>query len=216
MLLTGTASALTGAPGSVLLYGFLGLMAWPRRPRMAADWSDRPVGVASSAAAQGVGRSFTPLAVWAGYWSLAAVLFLLPDNRTTTSVQSAIVGMASTQPGWYAHFLTSVGNLFSTSGTQTAWVLAGVSLVIGFGPLVARRPGWFLGAGAVCALAMWVVAQGLVGDVFSGSATDTNSGPLLVLLAAAMVPTAEMRDSCCEDRRTTGMPGRSRASRDKS
>ena len=29
MVLTGTASALTGAPGSVLLYGLLGLMAWP-------------------------------------------------------------------------------------------------------------------------------------------------------------------------------------------
>src|SRR3984957_16166009 len=33
VLLTGTATALTGAPGSVLLYGLLGLMAWPRPPR---------------------------------------------------------------------------------------------------------------------------------------------------------------------------------------
>ncbi len=33
MVLTGTASALTGAPGSVLLYGLLGLMAWPRAAR---------------------------------------------------------------------------------------------------------------------------------------------------------------------------------------
>ena len=29
MLLTGTASALTGAPGSVLIYAMLGLLAWP-------------------------------------------------------------------------------------------------------------------------------------------------------------------------------------------
>ena len=93
MLLTGTATALTGAPGSVLLYGLLGLMAWPRPPRRwPVDWSDRPAGVASSAAAQGIGRTITPLAVWAGYWSLAAVLFLLPANRTRTSIQSAIVG----------------------------------------------------------------------------------------------------------------------------
>ncbi len=104
MLLTGTASALTGAPGSVLLYGLLGLMAWPRPARRWVDWSDRPAGVASSAAAQGIGRTVTPLAVWAGYWSLAAVLFLLPDNRTTSSVQSAIVGMADGQPSWYARF----------------------------------------------------------------------------------------------------------------
>jgi hypothetical protein len=35
---------------------------------------------------------------------------------------------------------------------------------------------------------MWVAAQGLVGDVFTGSATDPNTGPLVILLAAAMVP----------------------------
>ncbi len=108
MLLTGNASALTGAPGSALLYGLIGLMAWPRPPRRyAIDWSDRPSGVATSAAAQGIGGAITPLAVWAGYWSLAAVLFLLPANRTRTSVQSAISGMSSVVPGWYGHFLNS-------------------------------------------------------------------------------------------------------------
>ncbi len=189
MLLTGTATALTGAPGSVLVYGLLGLMAWPRAPRRDVGRSDRPVGVASSAAAQGIGRSVTPLAVWAGYWCLAAVLFLLPDNRTTTSVQSAIVGMADGSPSWYASFLTHLGNLFSTSGTETAWILAAVSVVIGLGPLVARRPGWFLAAGALVAFLFWIAAQGLVGDVFTGSDTDPNTGPLVILLAAAMVPT---------------------------
>ena len=37
---------------------------------------------------------------------------------------------------------------------------------------------------------MWIAGQGLVGDVFSGSGTDPNTGPLVILLAAAMVPTA--------------------------
>jgi hypothetical protein len=189
MLLTGTATSLTGAPGSVLMYGLLGLMAWPRPPLRWLGWSDRPAGIASSAAAQGIGRTITPLAVWAGYWSLAAVLFLLPANRTRTSIQSPIAGMTEVVPGWYAHFLTSVANLFSTSGTQTAWILAAVSVAIGLGPLVARRPGWFLAAGALLSFLMWIVAQGLVGDVFSGSDTDPNTGPLVILLAAAMVPT---------------------------
>src|ERR1700727_3768527 len=63
MLLTGTASSLTGAPGSALLYGLIGLMAWPRPPRhYPVDWSDRPSGVATSAAAQGIGGTITPLA----------------------------------------------------------------------------------------------------------------------------------------------------------
>ena len=190
MLLTGNASALTGAPGAALLYGLIGLMAWPRPPRrFAVDWSDRPSGVATSAAAQGIGGAITPLAVWAGYWSLAAVLFLLPANRTRTSVQSAISGMSSVVPGWYGHFLNSLANLFSTTGTQTAWILAAVSVAIGLGPLVVRRPGWFLAAGALLSLLMWIAAQGLVGNVFSGSDTDPNTGPLVILLAAAMVPT---------------------------
>ena len=190
MVLTGTATALTGAPGSVLLYGLIGLMAWPRPPRRwPVDWSDRPAGVATSAAAQGIGRSVTPLAVWAGYWSLAAVLFLLPANRTPTSTQSAIGGMADVVPAWYAHFLNSLANLFSATGTQTAWILAAVSVTIGLGPLLARRPDWFLAAGALLSFLMWIVGQGLAGNVFSGSDTDPNTGPLVILLAAAMVPT---------------------------
>jgi hypothetical protein len=193
MLLTGTATALTGAPGSVIMYGLLGLMAWPRPPRRWLGWTDRPAGIASAAAAQGVGRSITPLAVWAGYWSLAAVLFLLPANRTRTSIASAISGMTDGAPGWYAHFLTSTANLFSTTGAQTAWFLAAVAVVIGLGPLVARRPGWFLAAGALLSFLMWIVGQGLVGDVFSGSDTDPNTGPLMILLAAAMVPTVIAR-----------------------
>ena len=189
MLLTGTATALTGAPGSVFVYGLLGLMAWPRRRRH----DDRLGGIASSAAARGIGGVRTPLAVWSGYWSLAAVLFVLPDNRTTTSISSAIVGMTTNQPRWYAHFLTSVGNQFHTTGTQTAWVLAVLSLVIAIGPLVVRRPGVFLAAGAVVVLAFWVTGQGLVGGLFTGSATDPNTGPLIVLLAVAMVPTVDPR-----------------------
>src|SRR6202041_3838964 len=97
---------------------------WPRAPRRRGADDAVPVGIASSAAAQGIGRSITPMVVWSGYWCLAAVLFLLPANRTTTSVQSAIVGLAQGAPGWYATFLTHLGNVFSTTGTQTAWILA--------------------------------------------------------------------------------------------
>jgi hypothetical protein len=186
MVLTGSASALTGAPGSIFIYGMLGLMAWPAaRPE---EPDELAVGVASSAAARGVGGVATPLLVWAGYWSLAAVLFLLPHNRTPTSISSAIVGMAPGQPGWFTHFLTNLGNAFSSSGTSAAWVLAIVSLVIGFGPLLTRRPGVFLAAGAVLSAVMWVAGQGLLGNILTGSGTDPNTGPLIVVLALAMTP----------------------------
>jgi hypothetical protein len=196
MILTGTATALTGAPGSVLMYGLIGLMAWPRSEERANAGAPAPTGVASSAAGQGLGGAATAVAVWSGYWVLAAVLFLLPDNRTQTSITSAIVGMAPGTPGWFSHFLTSFGDFFKSSGTESAWVLALASLVIGLGPLVVRRIEPFLVAGGVLAAILWVTGQGWLGGIFSGSGTDPNTGPLVVLLALAMVPaTVARRDA---------------------
>jgi hypothetical protein len=184
MVLTGSATALTGAPGSVLMYGLIGLMAWPTGRQAAQD----AVGVASSAAAKGAGGVLTPLVVWAGYWSLAAVLFVLPQNRGQTSISSAITGMASGNPGWYDHFLHGTGSSLSSSGTALAGVLAALALLIGFGPLLSRRPGMFLAAGAVLSFVMWVLAQGWIGGIFSGSGTDPNTGPLVIVIALAMTP----------------------------
>ena len=145
------------------------------------------VGVASSAAARGIGGSVTPLAVWAGYWSLAAVLFLLPNNRTSTSVHSAIAGMAPSQPGWYGHVLTDISNQFTStarcgpgSWPPPRWW--------GAAPLLARRAGPWLLAGAVFAFVMWMSAQGLFGNVFTGSDTDPNTGPLVILLGRGHGP----------------------------
>jgi hypothetical protein len=186
MVLTGSASALTGAPGSVFMYAMVGLMAWPS-PRAKDTDYDVPVGIASSAAARGVGGVATPLLVWAGYWSLAAVLFLLPHNKTPTSISSAIAGMAPGEPSPFSHFLTSFGNLFSSVGTESAWVLAALALVIGFGPLLTRRPGVFLLGGVLLSLVMWVAGQAL-GGILTGSGTDPNTGPMIVVLALAMTP----------------------------
>jgi len=188
LMFTGSASALTGAPGSVFLYGLIGLMAWPRSaPTEEGEETEPSVGFSSSAAGQGIGGAVTPLLVWCGYWSLAAILFLLPDNRTSTSVSSAITGMSSGEPSAYSHFLNSFGNHFGSGGVWTTWLLAIGSLVIGFGPIVFRRPTPFLAAGGLLATFFWVSGQGL-GGIFTGSGTDPNSGPLVVLLALAMVP----------------------------
>ena len=188
LIFTGSASALTGAPGSVFIYGFLGLMAWPHGTKVGeGEETEVPVGIASSVAGQGLGGAATPLLVWCGYWSLAAVLFLLPDNRTATSVSSAISGMSSGEPSAYAHFLNSVGNRFTHGSVGTTWLLAIASLIVGFAPLFVRRPSPFLCFGGLLAASFWISGQGL-GGIFTGSGTDPNTGPLIVLLAFAMVP----------------------------
>jgi hypothetical protein len=87
--------------------------------------------------------------------------------------------------GAYAHLLHGVGSSLSSTGTEWAWVLAGLSLIVGFGPLLSRRPGRFPAAGAVLSLAWWVFGQGL-GGIFTGSGTDPNTGPIIAVLAMAM------------------------------
>lgn len=191
MLLTGSASALTGAPGSVFLYGLIGLMAWPRTTHREEDEID---GLSSSAAAHGIGGAVTPLLVWSGYWLLAGVLFLLPANRVPTSVSGAITGMASGEPSWYASALTHVGNGFGSAGVTQTWILAIASVAVALGPLLVRRFEWFLAAGALLSTLFWLSAQGL-GGVLTGSGTDPNTGPLVVVLALAMVPTVIARSS---------------------
>lgn len=217
------ASPLSGAPGAVLLYGFLGLALWPTPAEVAAwegphrserpttsrwedlatqladrsrpaeaGWSrgapgaDVPSGIWSSAAAEGPWRT-AGLIGWTAWWLSTAVLWLVPAQRAAGSVSGAIAGTAGGQPGWYAAFLTRVAHAFSSIGPQTAWVLAVVSLAVAVGPWVSRRPTRFLVAGAVLALALWVTGEGL-GGILTGSGTDPNAGPLLVLLAAALLP----------------------------
>src|SRR5450631_1437714 len=120
-------------------------------------------------------RRLPPVAVWSGYWVLAAVLFVLPANRTPTSVSSAIVGMAPGTPNFYAHLLTNVGSHFNSTGLETAWVLAIASLVIGLGPMLTRRPSGFLFAGGLLAAVLWITGQGWLGGILSGSGTDPNT-----------------------------------------
>ena len=182
-IFTGSASALTGRTG-------VGVPLRTDRPdgmatigsRRAGHRAKPKVGIASSAAGQGIGGATTPLLVWCGYWSLAAVLFLLPNNRTPTSVSSAITGMSSGEPSAYSHFLNSFGNQFGSGGVWTTWLLAIGSLIVGFGPLFFRRPTPFLAVGGLLAAFFWVSGQGL-GGIFTGSGTDPNTGPLVVLLA---------------------------------
>jgi hypothetical protein len=189
-LLTGTATPLSGAPGAVLLYALVGMLVWPRRhgasPVGEGAGADL-VGPASSALAQGPLGLGGALAVWSGFWLLSAGLWLLPANRAADAASSVIAKMAVGQPGWYGHFLSTVANGLSGHGAPVAWLLALVSLVIGLGPVVTRRPVWYLAAGGLLQLAFWITGMAL-GGILTGGATDPNIAPLVVLLAVGMLP----------------------------
>jgi len=187
MLLTGAASPLTGAPGAVVLYPLIGLLVWPQEAR--ADTSpDVAPGIPSSAAASGPFGSVAPMIAWSAFWTLSAVLWLLPANRAAGSISSTLVSASSGQPSWYAHFENSVANVLPHSGSAVPWLLAVASLTIAAGPLLGRRPAPFLAAGVALQGVYWVTGMAL-GGVLTGMGTDPNMAPLIALLAFAMLPT---------------------------
>ena len=172
MLLTGQASPLTGAPGAVLLYGLLGVLAWPRQDR----------GIAAGRLPRRPARI-----LWALFWVGMAGLWLAPANRQAGSVSSALTSAASGEPGWFSHLQLVLAQVTSGDGTLLAIVLAAASVVIGIGPLVSRRPNRYLLAGTVLSLVFWVTGEAL-GGMLTGLGTDPNAAPLVTLLGLAAFP----------------------------
>jgi hypothetical protein len=173
MLLTGSASPLTGAPGAALLYVLAGLMVWP------TTRADRSAATAAGALGERGARI-----AWAALWLGSAALWLLPANRSTGAVHDQIAATPS-GASWLSTLLSHAANAAAGHGVALALVGAAVSAVIGLGVLAGRAPRFLLVLSLLTALVYWVVGEGL-GGIFTGSATDPNTGPLLALLAVAV------------------------------
>ena len=158
----GKASPLTGAPGAVLLYLFLGAVVW----------------------LEDEGRFTRQLLLsgWTVFWALSGLFWALPDNRSSSSIHDQLTNMAAGEPGWYAHILRSLGHAFTGAGTAVAVMMVAASILLAVGPWLARRPAPFLVGGSVLAVAFWATGQAF-GALMTGSATDPNIGPLVVLMA---------------------------------
>jgi len=178
MLFTGMASPLTGAPGAALLYLAIGVLVWPR--------TAAPV-PSGSAAAEGPLGEWGGRAVWAAVWSGMGILWLLPANRAGGAISGAISNAVTGEPGWLAHVQLSVAHALGSGGDSVAVACAVLSFVIGLGPLVSRHTTFFLVAGAALALDYWIFGEAF-GQMFTGIATDPNTGPLLILLALTVYP----------------------------
>ncbi|HEY8728705.1 MAG TPA: hypothetical protein VIL94_03915 [Acidothermaceae bacterium] len=163
---------LTGAPGAALIYVVLSAAAWPA-PASRLPW-------------------WLPLA-WAGYWVGGAVLHLLNGPTRGPDLAAAIAAGANGSPGWVTRLDFSLARSANTWNELDIALLIALQLLIGvavFAPRPVRNTG--LAIGAVVALAFWFVGQQL-GQLTSGHATDVNTGPLIVLLAAATFATGTRR-----------------------
>jgi hypothetical protein len=184
MVFTGHTSPLQGAPGAVCFSILLGLLVWPKSDQ---DSSRVRTGPQSSAAAGGLLGGTGALLAWAGIWIFEAIIWLFPFNRTGNAVTNQLAHTANGEPGWYAHFLHSFGHAFVGAGLGVAVVLATVSMIIGLGPLVSKRPQLYIGLGIALALLYWVTGEG-VGALLTLGGTDPNNGPLLALIGLSVLP----------------------------
>jgi hypothetical protein len=165
-LASGRASIMNGAPGSVFVYGLITLASWPRRGR-----SDIPP------------APLLPWA-WAGLWIGAGIYQALPYNNTGADVQSVIVGTGA--PDFLSKFDSTVANWIAGHGWPVVVALVVVEMAIGLAALWRRTVVAGAAAGLLLAAAIWVVGQD-VGLIYTGRATDPNTGPLIGVMAIALL-----------------------------
>jgi hypothetical protein len=96
--------------------------------------------------------------------------------------------MAAGEPGWLAGLDRGTASLLAGRGTGVSVALAVLFVLIAAGiylPGRGARAAVLLAAAA--ALLIWVVGENF-GGILAGIGTDPNTGPVLVLLAAAYWP----------------------------
>jgi hypothetical protein len=177
-VLNSAASPVSGAPGAVIIYALLAVLLWP------ADRGGTP---APFVAARAVG-AHAARALWLVLWASLAYFGLMAANRAPQALHDMISGMAAGEPGWLASLDNRAASLVAHQGLTASVVLACVLVLIAVGvflPAPAARAA--LVAAIILAALIWVVGENL-GAIFTGSATDPNSGPLLALLALAYWP----------------------------
>ena len=162
------ATLLSGAPGAALLYAVIAIVAWPSR---AHQGDERPSGLA--------------LLAWSLLWLAGAGLQLVAGDNAASSLTMMLRGAQSNSPGWIAGIDRDLAHLplprWASAAAVALYVLVAVWALV---------PGWTrqlsIGIGVAIASSGWLIFQGL-GDLTSGQATDPNSGPLIVLLALAVI-----------------------------
>jgi hypothetical protein len=165
---SGHASLIIGAPGSALIYALLAAAAWPR----------------SDGSREGP-APWLPFA-WAGVWVGGAVFQALPGQNTGTAVASTLTAGTEGAPAWLASLDNSVGSWAAGHGLLLVLVLVAAEALIGLGALSRRSRTPAVALGLILTLAFWVMGQDL-GALYTGQATDPNSGPLLALMAIALL-----------------------------
>ncbi len=194
MLLTGSASILTGAPGAVVLYPLLGFAILPRRRAKggAKDAKGAPTGTEATRE-DGLISRLQLRYILAAFWVFGALLQLQPywwQPGQIAGVISDMVGQGGLNAFLVDPILQGLSQLTANAEIPLNIALIVLFLVIGIALFFAKGNGLraALVASIIVSLLLWYFAQGF-GMIFTGMATDFNSGLLLVVIALACWPT---------------------------
>ena len=189
-IFTGAASPLTGAPGAVLLYALLALLAWPARA------GDREHASVADGSPLGVRWSRI---LWLALWGSSACLILQPQSRAPGALRASIAALAAGEPRWIAALDQSAAAAAGRGGALIPVLLAAAFAVTGVAIFVpaAVRPAVTLSI--ILAMIIWVTGENF-GGILTGRATDPNTGPLLVLLALAFWPRPGLKSAAGHSR----------------
>ena len=203
-VLSGSASPLTGAPGAVILYALLAVLAWPLARTVPARTVPASSVRASSVPARteragrreaGSVAAGSPLGLawargaWLVVWGSFAYFTLQTANRAPGAARDTFAGLAAGEPGWIAAMDRGLASAAAGHGLVIGIGLAVVFVAAGLGVFwpATTRPALVLSV--IVALAIWVLGENF-GEIATGQGTDPNTGPLLVALAAAFWPLA--------------------------
>ena len=193
MLLTGTSSILSGAPGAVLLYPLLGLAVWPRKRSRTA-----PPGAARTRDDGLLSRRMLRW-VLSGFWFFAALLQAQPywwQPGQISQTSSELLGNGGLDTVLVDPVLTWFSHATANLEIPINIALIVVFLAIGIGLTISgdKHLHPFLIASIVVSVLIWYFSQAL-GGILTGMATDFNSGLLLVVMALAVWPRVGIKQS---------------------
>jgi hypothetical protein len=205
---TGFGLAAAGAPGPVLLYPLVGLLAWPRRGEPTHGHGSRPPtphSVRNDSVRNDTGGSATVpapaiagIGAWVALWTGQALL-LVPWSFPTRRVLLANLEESSLgQPAWLQALARTTADVVDRHAVAVAVGMVALQALVGLGVAVPRARRTSLLSGVAASLVFWVLFQGL-GGLGSSGATDPGSAPLMILLAVSLWPSRSLwPSSSCE------------------
>lgn len=170
---TGFALFAAGAPGPVLFYVLLAMLAWPRRdPEVPTRWA---------------------AGCWAALWTAGALLLAPWQFSPGRVIQANLNEFSLGQRSGLGNLAEGAYHLAGSHPATFAVLLGVTQAAVGLGVLY--RPGRriALAGGMALSLVFWGVFQAF-GGIPAGNATDPGAAPLLVLLGLAMWPAG--RSAC--------------------